>query len=175
MNIGGYFSLLDGKIVRLVTYVENDDENNPNGLRQWELITDDLEIATRYHFVINNNSYYSLSLIKSHEIRAFSLNTMCTYRGGGYSISTVNNRNNNLVVLLPTQETHDKLGLHPYNDGWTEVNLDDWRRDVEEIWQVREPIDGFVFDVAPMVYIKKKDEPYDEEKWKRISETGSDE
>jgi hypothetical protein len=136
-------------------------------------LTDDIYIAQKYNFRFDGYSY-RLSAGKGMGIKAFSSGTLCVYKQNVYSINTFNNRNNGIIVLLPTQETHDKLGLHPYNDGWTEVNLDDWCRDVEEIWQVREPIEGFVFDVAPVVYIKKKDEPYDEEKWKRISETGSD-
>jgi hypothetical protein len=133
----------------------------------WELISRDLNFV-QYGF-IPHGLYCSYIVQNPENIRAFSLGTACIYKNGTYSVITINVNNNNTVYMFPDEETSYKLGLNRYDDMGIGVNLDDWKRDVEEITQRRYPIEGFIFDVPPIVYIKKKDEPYDEEKWERIN------
>jgi hypothetical protein len=163
METNGYFGFLGNKLLDMIS--------TEGGFC---FITNDEVIINKYGFVFDGYGYRLITQ-RNVGIDAFWLKTYCAYNKGVYDIETINHNGNNTVYLFPDRDTHLKLGLNPHDDGGIGVNLADWRRDVEEIWQVREPIEGFVFDVAPIVYIKKKDEPYDEEKWKRISETGSDE
>jgi hypothetical protein len=164
MRTLGHFGFLEDKLLEMTASDE--------GLY---FLTDDIYLIDKYGFTFDGYGY-CLFADKGIGIRAFSMGTGCHYKDGTYSVITINVNNNNVVCMLPDRETFQKLGIHDrYDDGWAIVNLDDWYQNVEEIWQRRRPIDGFVFDVEPIVYIKKKGEPIDEEKWERISETGTDE
>lgn len=83
---------------------------------------------------------------------AYRVRTFCCYQNGKYQI---NERIvNNTVYLFPDLETKKKIGFHIYNDNAIEITYDKFINEVEEIWEEREPIEGFKFDVEPIHYIR---------------------
>ena len=59
------------------------------------------------------------------------------------------------IILSPELETKKKLGLHLYDDRRIHLPYDSFVNEVTDIWEERTPIEGFKFDVEPIVYLKK--------------------
>lgn len=109
----------------------------------------------------NFNDYNNLELeeylykdVKAIEIKsAYKVSTFCNYKNGLYYFENIWKE---IVILSPELETKKKLGLHIYDDRRIEIDYNKFINNVEEIWEERTPIEGFKFDVEPIVYLKRK-------------------
>lgn len=82
---------------------------------------------------------------------AFEVNTFCTYKGFKFFFEIL--LSTGLCRIRPLSEAQNYFKdyeRHGYDPVY-EVE----ERDLEEIWEERKPIDGFLFDVESIVYIKK--------------------
>jgi len=84
---------------------------------------------------------------------AFEVATFCDFNNNKYYLENI--WDNKLAVLSPELETKKNLGLNIYDDRRIEVDLDEFINNVKTIWEERNPIEGFKFDVEPTRYIKK--------------------
>ena len=95
---------------------------------------------------------------------AFRRENYCNYQAGKYYLENIILENDE-IILSPELETKKKLGLHLYDDRRIHLPFYDDRRihlpydsfvnEVTDIWEERTPIEGFKFDVDPIVYLKK--------------------
>lgn len=116
----------------------------------WELISSDLKLI-KYGFTHVEN--YCYKVIKNGlDVSGFYVRTYCYYKNGKYDISNIVN---GLVILFPDLETKKKLGFHIYHDESIDIPYDEFITGVEDIWEERTPVEGFKFDVEPIVYLKK--------------------
>lgn len=83
---------------------------------------------------------------------AFDRETYCDYQVGKYYLENIFHGE---VILSPELETKKKLGLHYYDDGRIHLDYKIFTNEVIDIWEERTPIEGFKFDVEPIVYLKK--------------------
>ena len=113
----------------------------PNGFENY----DNADLMDKMYIDLPKNNYYSV----------YRINTYCNYMGDLYCIENIWN---DLVVLSPEFETKKKLNMHIYDDKRIEVRYDNFIKDVEDIWEVRKPLEGFKFNVEPICYIKKNGE-----------------
>lgn len=90
--------------------------------------------------------------IRCNELEsAYQKNIFCIYNGGKYEIG---NFSKNKVVLFPDLATKTQLGLHIYDDRSIDVDSEIFFREVKEVWEIRQPIEGLKFNVEPVVNIK---------------------
>lgn len=115
----------------------------------WEVISNDLTFV-KYGFIRQDN-YCSKIVDERQKIKAFEVSTYCNYKGYVHFIDTI--LSSGLYRIWPLEEAqiHFKdFARHGYDPVY-EVE----ENELEEIWEERKPIEGFVFDVEPIVYIKK--------------------
>jgi hypothetical protein len=103
---------------------------------------DDIELKNKVYKEVTFNDIES----------AFEVSTLCTYKGFKFFLEIL--LNNGLYRIRPLSEAqiHFRDYEHHGYDPIYEVE----ENELEEIWEERKPIDKFVFDVEPIVYIKKK-------------------
>ena len=85
---------------------------------------------------------------------AFRRENYCNYQAGKYYLENIILEKNE-IILSPELETKKKLGLHLYDDRRIHLPYDSFVNEVADIWAERTPIEGFQFDVEPIVYLKK--------------------
>lgn len=91
-----------------------------------------------------------------HMYSAYKRRMYCIYEGYKYSIETIIG---DLAVLCPEEkETRRALGLHIYDDSRLKVFYEDFIASASLIWEEREAIQGFVFDVPQHVSLYKDGE-----------------
>lgn len=91
-----------------------------------------------------------------HMYSAYKRRMYCIYAGYKYSIETIIG---DLAVLYPEEKkTRRALGLHIYDDSRLKVFYEDFIASTSLVWEEREAIQGFVFDVPQHVYLYKDGE-----------------
>ena len=85
---------------------------------------------------------------------AFQRENYCNYQDGKYYLENIILKKND-IILSPELETKKKLGLHFYDDRRIHLPYQLFVNEVTDIWEERKPIEGFKFDVDPIVYLKK--------------------
>ena len=85
---------------------------------------------------------------------AFRRENYCNYQAGKYYLENIILEKKE-IILSPELETKKKLGLHLYDDRRIHLLYDSFVNEVTDIWEERTPIEGFKFDVEPIVYLKK--------------------
>ena len=117
----------------------------------------DESILRNYNFKRYNDidlmdkMYINISL---NEIKcAYQVHTFCIYKHGKYEVENIVR---DIAFLYPTLETKQKLGLYYKDDRRLEIDYNEFIKDVEDIWEERTSIDGFVFDVEPVYHINKE-------------------
>ncbi len=133
----GYYAIIEGNVVRMY-----------HSYKGWELISNNLEF-TKYGFISEHNYYVKL-IDKSSNISAYHVNVFCRYKGGKCQVLGVTNSMFFLNPSIEYQSIFRDYAKHGY-DPQLEVN----EKELKEIWEERKPIEGFNFDVVPIVYIKK--------------------
>ena len=100
--------------------------------------------------ILDNNQVVYLE--NTQEMTACNIRTFCNYHFGKYSLLYISQE---LALLYPDEDTKYQLGIHTYNDSSIDVPYDTFIDEVTDIWEERTPIEGFKFDVEPIVYLKK--------------------
>lgn len=82
---------------------------------------------------------------------AFEVRTFCKYKGFKFFVEILPHTGFCRIRPLSEAQIHFKNQEHHGYDPVYEVE----ESELEEIWEERKAIDGFVFDVDPLFYIKK--------------------
>lgn len=137
----GYYTFLDGKIIEMLS-VENG----------FEYSTMEKSIIDKYNFSYDGYSY-RLPVSKINNESAFKVSNYCLYKGLKFFID---NSNENELLLRPASaDAEIFLGFKPYSYQASEASIVIDIENVSEIWEEREPIEGFKFDVDSIKYLKK--------------------
>lgn len=82
---------------------------------------------------------------------AYSVNTFCTYKGFKFFVESASNGEYTLRPLEEAMNHFNDFPKHAYDPIYEAEESE-----IEELWEERIPIDKFVFDTEPIIYIKKK-------------------
>jgi hypothetical protein len=82
---------------------------------------------------------------------AFSVLTYCNYKGFKFQATEISG--NIKIRIWPSSEA--QIHFKDYSKQGYDPHLDVEESELEEIWEVRTPIDGFRFDVDSIFYIKR--------------------
>ncbi|MDR0231210.1 MAG: hypothetical protein LBI82_03730 [Dysgonamonadaceae bacterium] len=140
-NLHGNYTIIHGTVLRMYFSQQG-----------WEIISNDISFE-RFGFIKKENYLYKI-VHENQGISAFNIHTFCLYKNDKYEIGNIVR---NIVILSPELETKQKLGIYINDDRRFEIPYDEFLKDAEEIWEERSPINGFVFDVDPVYYKKKRD------------------
>ncbi|MET3539270.1 hypothetical protein [Chryseobacterium limigenitum] len=105
----------------------------------------------RYNDIELKDKIYKEVILNDIE-SAFQVSTYCSYKGYKHFIDAI--LNNGLYRIWPLEEAqiHFKdFARHGYDPVY-EVD----KKEIEEIWEERTPIEGFKFDTEPIVYLKRR-------------------
>ena len=111
--------------------------------------------AIRYPFL--KKIFYELEAPRNTGIRAFEVRSYAKYQGFDLFID---NSDDKELVVAPLDEV-SFFKVYPrkiWHKGWYDSRESRFEISVEEvtdIWEERTPIEGFKFDVEPIVYLKK--------------------
>lgn len=127
------------------------------GMGSWMITTSDSSLVNK-GFSEVREGIYALYLPPEclHMYSAYKRKMYCIYERYQYSIETIIG---DLSVLYPEEkETRRALGLHIYDDSRLKVFYEDFIASVSLIWEEREAIQGFAFDVPHHVSLYKDGE-----------------
>ena len=136
----GYYAIIDDSLLKM--YHSN---------KGWELISNKLDFV-KYGFTQKDNYCFKI-IDKNINISAFRVQTYCTYKGFKFFIESFSNE---IYYTRPLEDAmkhfkdYTRQGYDPMYE-FTENEMSD-------IWEERKPIEGFKFDVEPIVYLKRKGE-----------------
>jgi hypothetical protein len=82
---------------------------------------------------------------------AYWANTFCKYKGFKFFVENASHRK---YTLRPLEEAMNHFNDFPKQAYDPVYEADE--NEIEELWEERKPIDGFVFDTEPIIYIKRK-------------------
>ena len=82
---------------------------------------------------------------------AYEVRTYCTYKGFKFYVESLYN---GMYTIFPLEEAMRHFKDFP-RQGYDPV-YEAKEDEIEEIWEERKPIEGFIFDVEPVFYLKKK-------------------
>lgn len=144
---GSYRILFSGENLQL--------QRGGNG--RWKITTSDSSFVEK-GFVEVREGIYILYLPPEslHIYSGYKRRMYCIYKGYKYSVETVFD---DLAVLYPEEKnTRKALGLHIYDDSRLKVCYEDFIASSSLIWEEREAIKGFRFDVPLYVFLYKNGE-----------------
>ncbi len=154
--------LIGGRDLPLSAYCNNDN------VWFWHIYTKE-EVDLR--LFSKSGEYFELFLKmgQKYPYPAYKGRMYCIYLGYKY---VVENIWHGLFILYPHErKTRRHLKLHCYDDSRIEVPYEEFIASSPIIWEEREPISDFVFDVEPLVYLFK-DDSYIEENLHGAWQTG---
>ena len=119
-------------------------------------------IIKKYKFypeksLISDYVGYRLEAPRNAGIRAFEVHNFAKYQGFDLYVE---NSGNNMLLVAPLDEV-SFFKAYPrksWHKGWYDSRDPRFEIDedkVTDIWEKRTPIEGFKFDVEPIVYLKK--------------------
>ena len=141
--------LFEGEDMFLTEYC--DDSN----VWFWKIIGDKPFLIERGFKEEEKGTLYTLSLPqkKKYPYPAYDSNMYCIYKDYKY---TIENIWHGLFILYPDErKTRRYLKLYDHDDSRIEVPYEEFIASSPIIWEEREPISDFVFDVEPLVYLFK--------------------
>ena len=103
-----------------------------------------------------SGDYYKLYLSREsvYEFTAIRKYIYCIFCGGKYTPNQV--VKDGKIILFPDIDTQIHiLGFRDNGDHYIEIPYKKFIEEVTDIWEERTPIEGFKFDVEPIVYLKK--------------------
>lgn len=114
-------------------------------------ITHDSKIGEMCKFYKNNDgeTYYTLQVLRNNTYSAYLTRNFCTYNEDKFYI--YNSQEGFFIISPYDPNVNKKYGHHPIADFSMKVK----EEEIKEIWEEREPVEGFIFDVEPIVYLKK--------------------
>ena len=104
-----------------------------------------------------SGDYYKLYLSSKsvYEFTAIRKYIYCIFCGGKYTPNQV--VKDGKIILFPDIDTQIHiLGFRDKGEHYIEIPYDKFISEVTDIWEERTPIEGFKFDVEPIVYLKKE-------------------
>lgn len=121
----------------------------------YEFFTIDDYIIQKYNFKEKKSLYsdsvsYRLSAKKYTNIRGYNVNTYCFFKGIVFFVENYSERK---FILRPLEEAMKYFKDFPRH-GYDPI-YEATEEEISDIWEERTPIDGFKFDVEPIVYLKK--------------------
>ena len=142
----GLYGYLDGNLLMLVSTNEG-----------YEYTTNIKEIISKYNFKERRSKYsgsisYRLKAEENSKIRAYEVKTFCIYNKFKFFIDNIFEEKYILRPLAEAQDYFKDFPRHGYDPVYEAEESE-----LEEIWEEREAIEGFVFDVEPIVSLKKKE------------------
>lgn len=145
-NKSGNRILINGNNLRLDTYCNNDN------IWFWYIYTKE-EVDSKLFSKSGEYFELFLKMDQKHPYSAYECRMYCIYLGYKYYVENIWN---GLFILYPEEHrTRKHLNLHGYDDRRIEVSYDKLITSSPIIWEERKPISDFVFDVEPIVYLKK--------------------
>jgi hypothetical protein len=102
-----------------------------------------------------SGEYYKLFLEmdRKYSYPAYESSMYCIYLGYKYDVENICH---GLFILYPSEDkTRSHLKLHVYDDRRIEVPYEEFIASSPIVWEERQPIPHFVFDVEPLVYLFK--------------------
>lgn len=140
--------LFDGKELDLTSY-------NENKVWYWIIYTKDPSYLSK-GFHRDKSGYFELWLKhgKQYPYSAYESSMYCIYNGYKYDVENIWH---DMFILYPEEvETRKYLNIHSYHDNThIEIPYDDFIASSPFVWEERSPIEDFVFDVEPFVYLYK--------------------
>ena len=103
------------------------------------------------------NIFYELEAPRNTGIRAFKIRSFAKYQGFDLYIENCDDK---MLLVAPLNED-SFLKVYPrriWHKGWydsRDSRFEISKEEVTDVWEERTPIEGFKFDVEPIVYIKK--------------------
>ena len=95
-----------------------------------------------------------LEMGRKYSYPAYEGRMYCIYLGYKYDVENI--WHGLLFILYPSErKTRRHLKLHCYDDSRIKVPYEEFIASSPIIWEEREPISDFVFDVEPLVYLFK--------------------
>ena len=140
--------LIGGRDLPLGAYCNNDN------VWFWYIYTKEEVIPGLFS---KSGEYFKLFLEKGRKYSypAYRGRMYCIYLGYKYDVENIWH---GLFILYPNErKTRKHLKLHYYDDSRIEVPYEEFIASSPIIWEEREPISDFVFDVEPLVYLFKDD------------------
>lgn len=87
----------------------------------------------------------------NYDYSAYRKSCFCNYKG--YKFQCLGLTDDRIITLDPSIEYQTMSGDHAMH-GY-DPHLDVKESELDDIWEERKPIEGFKFDVDPIVYLKK--------------------
>ena len=140
--------LIDGRDLRLATYCNNDN------VWFWYIYTKE---EVNPGLFSKSGEYFKLFLEmgQKYSYPAYESRMYCIYLGYKYDVENIWH---GLFILSPNErKTRRHLKLNDRDDSRIEVPYEEFIASSPIIWEEREPISDFVFDVEPLVYLFKDD------------------
>ena len=140
--------LIDGRDLRLATYCNNDN------VWFWYIYTKE---EVNPGLFSKSGEYFKLFLEmgQKYSYPAYESRMYCIYLGYKYDVENIWH---GLFILSPNErKTRRYLKLNDRDDSRIEVPYEEFIASSPIIWEEREPISDFVFDVEPLVYLFKDD------------------
>lgn len=134
----GYYSTIENNVLKMY-----------HSEKGWEVISNDLSLK-KYGFLQRENYCYKL-IRDNANANGYYVDTFCTYKGYKCQILGIKNDTVYLNPSIEYQAMSKDYAKHGY-DPQLEVK----ESELEEIWEERTQIEGFRFDVEPIVYLKRK-------------------
>lgn len=101
--------------------------------------------------------FYELEAPRNKGIRAFEIRSFAKYQGFDLFID---NSGDKMLIVAPLDEDAF-FKVYPrkiWHEGWydsRDSRFEISEEEVTDIWEERTPIEGFIFDTEPIVYLKK--------------------
>lgn len=142
----GSYGYLEGHLLRLDWKLKGD----------YAFWTNDKEIIEMYGFVGVKNEYwdhvnYFLKIDDPSTVSAYSVETYCRYKGLRFWLYYISEER--VYTMFPDDEAMVYLKDYPRH-GYDPVYYAS-EEEVTDVWEERSPIEGFRFDVEPIVYLKQ--------------------
>lgn len=142
----GSYGYLEGHLLRLDWKLKGD----------YAFWTNDKEIIEMYGFFGVKNEYwdhvnYFLKIDDPSTVSAYSVETYCRYKGLRFWLYYISEER--VYTMFPDGEAMVYLKDYPRH-GYDPVYYAS-EEEVTDVWEERSPIEGFRFDVEPIVYLKQ--------------------
>lgn len=142
--------LFDGEDMLLTEYCNDDN------VWLWKIIGYKSSLIEKGFIEKKEGSLYTLSFPKGkkYHYSAYESSMYCIYNGYKYDVENIWH---DMFILYPEEvETRKYLNIHSYHDNThIEIPYDDFIASSPIVWEERSPIEDFVFDVEPFVYLYK--------------------
>ena len=147
-NKTGERILIGGRDLPLHTYCNNDN------VWFWYIYTKE-KVDSRLFSKSGEEFELFLKMGQKYPYPAYEGRMYCIYLGYKYDVENIWH---GLFILYPNErKTRRHLKLNDHDDSRIEVPYEEFIASSPIIWEEREPISDFVFDVEPLVYLFKDD------------------